>query len=605
MSAAAPANEPLDTLLANLTGEHEPRTFWDALCSVAVQSTDAVAACFVTRTTPDTPWQILTTSDAEQFASPGILADFAEQTLSSGTPLLHEVDHQHFASGLLNQADSPRQIILVLRLPSAALPNGLPAALTVLKVAIAQNISERRLAKLKVEHDSFQQAFSIGEQLRAAQSANEGWLILCNALAEYLQADRVSLGLVNGTKIDIRAVSGKHNMSASTEWADMLISVMEEGYDQRVLLCINSTADEQHPIAAPAHQSYQKQFDAPHLLTLPVTLDATPEAVLVCERYQRAWQPAEELALQSLVQQLHSPIGALVARSANWLKRTRRSAEAKLFELTRVKNTGAKLGLAALFFAFILICVIEVPYRINGNFLIDAENQVLVAAQRDGTLNQINVTEGQSVVAGDVLAQLENIDLRLRQAELLADLARAQAQQEGAMSMGAYAELRVAEAEVARVNAELQWVDINLQAGRLVAPSGGLIMTDEELSRRLGSPITKGDVLLSIAQPQSWKVVIEVEEAEINHLQVNAEGEITFVSRPTVTLPITVERIETKARTRATGTVFRVFSTINASDDIWWKPGMTGIAKVNAGDRTLIWIWTHRFVDWLRLALWF
>ena len=34
------------------------------------------------------------------------------------------------------------------------------------------------------------------------------------------------------------------------------------------------------------------------------------------------------------------------------------------------------------------------------------------------------------------------------------------------------------------------------------------------------------------------------------------------------------------------------------------RPGMEGVGKVYIGERKLIWIWTHGFVDWLRLALW-
>ena len=34
------------------------------------------------------------------------------------------------------------------------------------------------------------------------------------------------------------------------------------------------------------------------------------------------------------------------------------------------------------------------------------------------------------------------------------------------------------------------------------------------------------------------------------------------------------------------------------------RPGMEGIGKVVVGERSLLWIWTHGFFDWLRLALW-
>ena len=34
------------------------------------------------------------------------------------------------------------------------------------------------------------------------------------------------------------------------------------------------------------------------------------------------------------------------------------------------------------------------------------------------------------------------------------------------------------------------------------------------------------------------------------------------------------------------------------------RPGMEGVAKIDAGRNRLIWIWTHPLLDWLRLAIW-
>ena len=34
------------------------------------------------------------------------------------------------------------------------------------------------------------------------------------------------------------------------------------------------------------------------------------------------------------------------------------------------------------------------------------------------------------------------------------------------------------------------------------------------------------------------------------------------------------------------------------------RPGLLGVGKVEAGSRSLLWIWTHRISDWLRLTLW-
>ena len=34
------------------------------------------------------------------------------------------------------------------------------------------------------------------------------------------------------------------------------------------------------------------------------------------------------------------------------------------------------------------------------------------------------------------------------------------------------------------------------------------------------------------------------------------------------------------------------------------RPGLQGVAKIDVGQQTLAWIWTHRLTDWVRLVLW-
>ena len=36
----------------------------------------------------------------------------------------------------------------------------------------------------------------------------------------------------------------------------------------------------------------------------------------------------------------------------------------------------------------------------------------------------------------------------------------------------------------------------------------------------------------------------------------------------------------------------------------WWRPGMSGVAKVYVGERRVIWILTRRMVEFLRIYFW-
>jgi len=51
------------------------------------------------------------------------------------------------------------------------------------------------------------------------------------------------------------------------------------------------------------------------------------------------------------------------------------------------------------------------------------------------------------------------------------------------------------------------------------------------------------------------------------------------------------------------GNVFVARCSFHESPPDWWRPGMTGVAKLDAGESSLLWILTHRLIDTLRLKL--
>ena len=59
------------------------------------------------------------------------------------------------------------------------------------------------------------------------------------------------------------------------------------------------------------------------------------------------------------------------------------------------------------------------------------------------------------------------------------------------------------------------------------------------------------------------------------------------------------------AQVRGTqGSQFALKVRLEETVEPWWRPGMSGLAQVDAGDRAILWIWTHRLVDQLRLRWW-
>jgi len=76
------------------------------------------------------------------------------------------------------------------------------------------------------------------------------------------------------------------------------------------------------------------------------------------------------------------------------------------------------------------------------------------------------------------------------------------------------------------------------------------------------------------------------------------------VSLPDKTLPFQVLRITPVATTKEGRNFFDVEATLTSASQSALRPGLEGVAKINAGNRPFIWIWTHRGLDAVRMALW-
>jgi multidrug efflux pump subunit AcrA (membrane-fusion protein) len=119
----------------------------------------------------------------------------------------------------------------------------------------------------------------------------------------------------------------------------------------------------------------------------------------------------------------------------------------------------------------------------------------------------------------------------------------------------------------------------------------------------LGTPVELGKVLFQIAPLDDYRVILQVEERDIAHLVTGQRGELTLAGIPNQHMDFSVEQITPVSTSQEGRNYFRVEAHLfSPSERV--RPGMEGVGKVIAGERKLIWIWTHNLINWLRLSAW-
>ncbi|HEY5739240.1 MAG TPA: HlyD family secretion protein, partial [Gammaproteobacteria bacterium] len=111
------------------------------------------------------------------------------------------------------------------------------------------------------------------------------------------------------------------------------------------------------------------------------------------------------------------------------------------------------------------------------------------------------------------------------------------------------------------------------------------------------------ETLFKIAPLEDYRIIVKVDESEIAYIEPGQRGSLALSSLSEQQLPITIERITSVARAEDGANFFRVEASLPEGGKAL-RPGMEGIAKINAGQERLLWIWSHEIIDWLRLWVW-
>jgi multidrug efflux pump subunit AcrA (membrane-fusion protein) len=242
-------------------------------------------------------------------------------------------------------------------------------------------------------------------------------------------------------------------------------------------------------------------------------------------------------------------------------------------------------------------------YRVQAPFVLQTENVAYLPAPFDGYIGSVEADVGDEVSRTESLLALDTQELLLEQSEAAADRERYTREVEKARAEDALADMRIAAALAEQARVRLERVRYRLAQATVTAPFDGVVI-EGDLKERIGSPVRQGEVLFKIARLTGLYVEAEVAERDIDEIALESCGEIAFVSQPDLAFPVAVVRVEPAAQPKSGKNVFVVRLALVESPAGWLRPGMTGVCKINVGKRRLLWIFTHRTVDFLRLALW-
>jgi len=427
-------------------------------------------------------------------------------------------------------------------------------------------------------------------------------MAVVNELAAHARADRVSLGLERNGKLELRAISRTAWFDRKSQLVDAIENAMEEAIDQEASVAFPATPRERGRVCV-AQRDLATRNGAAAVLSVPLASGGRPVGALTLERDSGPAFDEADAALAETVGELLGPAFQAKLEHDRWISGRLPDTLARWRDaLVGPRRPLVKLSVLLALSAALFLTVADGVFRVSARTLVEGEVQRAAVAPFDGYIAQAMVRAGDTVHAGQVLAVLDDRDIRLERVRWQSEREQAASKYREAFAKHDRANARILAAQLNQAEAQLALAEEKLARTRLVAPFDGVVVSGD-LSQLLGAPIEQGKVLFEMAPLDAYRVVLKVDERDIAFVRAGQRGELALTGIAEGTLPFTVKSVTSVSTPQEGRNFFRVEAQLgDASVNV--RPGMEGVGKVEIGERRLIWIWTRNFVNWLRVSLW-
>lgn len=472
--------------------------------------------------------------------------------------------------------------------------------------AIATSASAARAPEGQATRDAVARGSAAVLQLQATLLTRGPFPIaataLCTELADILGVTQVALGFLDHGYAEVEAIARDADFEGRRDLFGAIGAAMDESIEQSATV-VHPGRKEDRPRITLAHAGLARMLGGT-TITVPLVNDG---AIIGAITFGGAGHVAEDDAALAFCEQFATVLAPILVlkRQADrpWRQRM---ADCWFAFRDSARTPGMqrlRLGLAATaLLAFGIVAGWSVEYRVSAPARIEGAVQRSLVAPADGFLRQAQVKPGDAVVAGQILVQLSDQDRELERLKWTAEVTQHQNSARAALARGERTDYVIAIGRAQEAQAQLDLVAQAIDRGSIRAPFDGVVIQGD-LSQTLGAPVRRGDVLLTVAPSGEYRLVVEVDERDVGDVKSGADGVVHLAALPREPVAFRVSRVRPVATSRDGRNFFEVEAVL-PTPPAAARLGLQGVAKIQAEERALAWVWTHRVVDWARLTLW-
>lgn len=419
-------------------------------------------------------------------------------------------------------------------------------------------------------------------------------------LAKRLNCERVSIGLYRQGRLRIGAMSNTAEVGERQNIARAIVASMDEAIEHHNVV-VYPLPPGSSPSVTLAHSELAHLSGELSICTVPIVGRDRVYGALLFERREgfdlRALETAKDAALfvgpvLELKHRIDQPLHGRIVEAVTPRRGSLRS----------LRLTPWRLGAATLVLVLLIAAFWPASLRVVAPARVEGEGQRIVAAPVDGFIRSATLRPGENVQEGQVLLTLDDQDLVLEREKSTAEIAQLDKLYREALTKDDAAQIVIARSKLEQVQAQLDLIERQIERTQLRAPFDGVLLAGD-FSQSIGTPVKRGQELMTVAPERSFRIVTEVDEQDVGVLRNGQHAQVLFAALSGPALTATVARIAPVASTLDGRNVFEVDATLSGSPAAL-RPGLRGVARIEIEERTLGWIWWHRASQWTQRTMW-
>ena len=238
------------------------------------------------------------------------------------------------------------------------------------------------------------------------------------------------------------------------------------------------------------------------------------------------------------------------------------------------------------------LLALPVPFKPKCDFTVEPVKRRYVAAPFDGTLESTFVEPGDMVQTGQVLASLDERELRWELAGLEAEYVAAKKRRDTARAKQEAAQSQLAVLEMQKIQTKIQTLRHRTENLQIQCPIDGVLVSGD-LRRTEGAPVSIGQTLFEVAPLERMIAEIEVRQDDVAFVREGMPVNLRFEAFPHEDWSGKITTLHPRAELRQAQTVFIAEVELdNAKGQL--RPGMNGRAKITSQQRSIGWILFRR-----------